>query len=274
MTTSADLSQTTIIEHDHDQFMQQQLVHREMSRIERAMLIQAFSRKRGWERMKEFVVDGIAWWVFDRQMLWSEVSATSFDEWLADPENKIGHSVNYGHDCVQSVDLFHKFFKIKASMMFGVGWRKFQIINPQVEMLRNDVIEAQNMAFDARRVYEIAQKNAQRMLDEGVTPLDVQQQLNHLEHIATDTQRKAMQKFDACRAKAMNWLIDAKGMSVRDLKNEIAGDEDNGGWTTFFSSPVQIQTLKEMSAVELMKFFGIADLHDEFTVMIDIKGRE
>lgn len=233
------------------------------------MIIQDHSRQRGENRMKDFVRDGIAWWVFDREQMWADLAADSFEAWLADPENKIGHGTTYGTDAVQSVDLFHKFFHIKASKMFGVGWAKFQIINPQVEKLRAQV----ELAREQWAVQQIVVRNMRANVEDQPDLVEMQQ-LSHHEHKLEEYDKAADALFRAHKARAEAWLLDAQNLSVRDLKAEIESRPENGGWESYFSSPVMMKTLKEMTATEMLEFFGIVSLPDDYSVIVEIRGKK
>lgn len=90
---------------------------------------------RGKRRKKEFVLDGLAWYVFKDRQQYTKVGYVSFNEFLKDPSSHIDGGTTYGHLTVQAVELFHVNFGIATSYMFEVGFRHFMLITPQVEGL-------------------------------------------------------------------------------------------------------------------------------------------
>lgn len=102
-------------------------------RNERAFRLQSLLRKRGAALTRIFIQDGILLWRFKREELWRELGAPSFDSWVADPDNK-QESASKVHLQIQVIETCWCYFDIDRALLYGVGYRKWQMIVPEIEL--------------------------------------------------------------------------------------------------------------------------------------------
>lgn len=244
---------------------------KQQDRFHRAEIITRITRSRGASKMKAFVLDGINWWVMTDQGLYKEAGYASMHSWLAAPAQMI-ENVHGAELAIQVVGLFHKYFRIKSSLMHRIGWAKFQLITPTVEGLRSECLSAQAMVDAATKEHEGMVDNLRVSVDAGDVPpmtasIAVSESLRSLHEL----QQVADRIYTTSRLLAIQWLEKATKMSASQLRTEIYGDDPGDGitWETLASTPARVDELKNLSADDLRHLLGIDYLNDDQIVMIE-----
>lgn len=85
-----------------------------------------------------FIQDAIRLWRYKRDELWRETGAASFDGFVTDPDNK-QDSATKVHLQVQVIETCWHHFGIDRVLLYPVGYRKWGIIMPEIEHIREKI---------------------------------------------------------------------------------------------------------------------------------------
>lgn len=100
------------------------------------------ARQHGRDKMGEFIDDGL--YYYEVKQLITEHNrrfperATSFNQWIADPLNCVSNPSGT-HLSVQTIEIWHVYFKLPAYVLKGTGIAKFIRLNPEMKLWIADI---------------------------------------------------------------------------------------------------------------------------------------
>lgn len=204
-------------------------------RNERAFRLQSMLQKRGAALARIFIQDAILLWRFKREELWREVGAVSFDAWVADPDNK-QESASKVHLQIQVIETCWRYFEIDRTLLYGVGYRKLQILMPEIELYRQYIgTHYYAGLWDELRLKVI--------------------QLIHSAQTLT---------VSALETLLIDNSIAYSGDGSKDASTPLVGGHTGRYETILDNIPMRVGNLRhEMSREDLLSWLGVGDMRDD-----------